>query len=141
MVRIRDFGSYDSDQALAPLFERVAHKAFRAKRNLTREDFRVVFDAATRESVPRTEIAMLRQLSAQFTLGQSSISPLATMGEITIRTKLPPLPTPCCPRRSLLENLRTVLTRHRFLALSGSTGKGKSTLAKLVAIDQGGEWL
>lgn len=131
----------DSDRALSPLFEHVAHKAVEEKRSLSREDFRVVFDTATHESVPKAELAMLRMISAQFTHGIPAMA-IATAGwDAGLETTLPPFPVPCCPRAALAHDLTSILLRHRFLALSGSTGTGKSTLAKLVATRSSQRWL
>src|SRR5205814_2203789 len=64
----------------------------------------------------------------------------ATGWDAGLETTLPPLPVPCCPRAVLVHDLTSALPRNRFLDLSGSTGTGKSTLAKLILARTGQTW-
>src|SRR6185503_20808450 len=105
------------------------------------EDFRVAFDGVTRESVPKTELAVLRMLGLQLMQGLPVTAVPADVSEIAAETTIPLLPKPCCPRETLVADLVSTLLRNRFLALSGSTGMGKSTLATLIAARTGGSWL
>lgn len=117
------------------------HLAIREKRCLTREDFRVVFDDVTRESVPKSELAVLRMLSLHVMNALPAMAMATTAWENGFETTFPPLPAPCCPRATLVGDLISALLRNQLLALSGSTGTGKSTLAKLIAARTGHAWL
>ena len=130
----------DCDKALSPLFEYVAHRAFQEKRILGREEFRLVFDQSTRESVPKAELMLLRHLAMQ-TVGASANAVAAAFGDTGGLSSQPILPVPCCPRASLIASLKDILRKNRFLALYGSTGTGKSTLAKLIRSHMGGRCL
>lgn len=130
----------DCDNALSSLFEYVAHKAFQQKRILSREEFRLVFDKATRESVPKAELALYRRHFLQVVEAPATPAGMA-FGDEGILSKEPDLPAPCCPRESLAASLKHILERTKFLALYGSTGTGKSTLAKLLTSRIGGQCL
>ena len=128
----------DSERVLAPLFEHVAHIAFRQKRKLSREDLRVLFDDSTRVNIP---LSQHNQMQAALALLQPSSPPATQVRFAVLQTlSIPDLPAPCATRDDCVNALVQCVVAHRFIAVQGSTGKGKSTLAKLVARKLGGDW-
>lgn len=128
----------DSERALTPLFEHVAHVALRKRRVLKRADFRVLFDDSTRVNVPvslfnqmQTAVASLQPALPSTTQVNFSVAETAT---------IPDLPIPCALRTESVDTLTKCVIENRFVAIQGSTGKGKSTLAKLLARKLGGNW-
>jgi len=144
-VKLRAYGeskhllARDSERALAPCFEYIAHVAIKKHRILTRDDFRVQFDDATRVSVP---VSHYNQMQAAFATG---LQPTSSTSEVNYSvaeiTSIPDLPVPCAPRTAFVDILAASVNEHGFVAIQGSTGKGKSTLAKLLARRLGGSWL
>jgi tetratricopeptide (TPR) repeat protein len=130
----------DCDRALPALFEHVAHVAIRERRFLDREDFRVLFDGQTRMSMP---LSQYNQMVAVLAHGlQATTSATSEMNYSVAETiSIPDLPVPCAPRTAFVDTLATCITEHRFVAIQGSKGMGKSTLAKLLARQLGGNWL
>ncbi|WP_373085442.1 hypothetical protein [Sneathiella sp.] len=130
--------SSDSDRALTRLFEHIAHVAFRDRRALTREDFRILFEDSTRISLP---ISQFNQMQAALAFPQSPSSLAANVNFSATEQSIPDLPTPCAPRTETVDILVESLRGHNFVAVQGSTGKGKSTIAKLAARKHGGNWI
>ena len=107
----------------------VAQRKTPEARSLTRSDFLFIFEKATSVLVPLTALANALAPAAGAT-GSVSLA-----GSIRIWTEgVPPLPDPTLPREpavaAAVANLSTVAP----LVLAGSAGKGKTTLAKLVAL-------
>lgn len=128
----------DSERALTPLFARVAHVAFREKRHLTLDDFRVLFDDSTSVSVPISQFKQMQAAMASLQPHLPQMTPMTfAMAEAL---SIPDLPVPCTMRIDLVDALRKRMVEHGLVAIQGSTGKGKSTLAKLVAQRLGGQW-
>jgi hypothetical protein len=128
----------DSERALTPLFEHVAHVAIRKQRILKRADFRVLFDDSTRVNVP---VSLLNQMQTAVASLQPAL-PSTTHVNFSIAetASIPDLPSPCALRTELVDTLAKCVIENRFVAVQGSTGKGKSTLAKLLARKLGGNW-
>ncbi len=129
----------DSERALTVLFEHVAHVAIRQRRTLTREDFRVLFDDSTRVNVPLSQFNEM--LGAAASLQPTLPSATEVDYSIADTALIPDLPIPCAPRTESLDMLATCVIENKFVAIQGSTGKGKSTLAKLLARRLKGNWL
>lgn len=129
----------DSERALTPLFEHVAHVAIRQRRFLTRGDFRVLFDDSTRVNVA---VSQFNQMQAAVALLQPALPSIAqaNFSAADNTTAIPELPIPCALRTESVDALATCASEHQFVAIQGSTGKGKSTLAKLLARKLGGNW-
>jgi tetratricopeptide (TPR) repeat protein len=129
----------DSERALTPLFEHVAHVAIRQRRVLTREDFRVLFDDSTRLSMP---ISVFNRMQAAAASMQPNLPSTSLINfAVTEPPSIPDLPAPCAKRLDTVNALAKCVEEHKFVAIQGSTGKGKSTLAKLAAQKLGGNWL
>ena len=129
----------DSERALNPLFEHVADVAIRQKRVLARGDFRVLFHDSTCINVPLSQYS---QMQAAFSSGlQTTPSATSEVNYSVVETTLiPDLPVPCAQRTSSVDTLAACIAEHRFVAIQGSTGMGKSTVAKLLARRLGGNW-
>lgn len=131
----------DADRALPHLFESTAQKACREHRSLTREDFRLLFDEATRPT--RHEQAQLQAIVA---IAQRSLGAFSAETEAVALTadapflQVPNLPPICVQRSSLVQRITSSLGSFGFVAVHGSTGKGKSTLAKLAITRIDGQW-
>jgi hypothetical protein len=50
------------------------------------------------------------------------------------------LPTRLVPRQTLVDAVRAALAAHRLCILTGSTGVGKTVIARLAAAQEGGDW-
>lgn len=131
----------DADRVLPHLFEAVAQKACKDRRQLTREDFRLLFEEATRPS--RREQAQLQAIVA---VAQRSLGTFAPETEAVALTadapvfQVPNLPPICVQRDSLVQRITSSLASFGFVGVHGSTGKGKSTLAKLAVARIPGPW-
>ena len=135
----RDIMTGDCDRALAHLFAFVAHKAVKEHRTLTREDFRLEFERAVSPG-PR-EVAQLKLAVtlARKAFGQSDAHASALLNT-TSPLDVPRLPSLCLERQGLVVETKSSLNATGFAALHGSTGKGKSTLAKLAIGASAGSW-
>jgi hypothetical protein len=129
----------DSERALTPLFEHLAHVAIRKRRVLKRADFRVIFDDSTRVNIP---VSLFNQMQTVVALLQP-VLPSTTQVNFSVAetASIPDLPIPCALRTESVDTLAKCVIENRFVAIQGSTGKGKSTLAKLLARKLGGNWL
>ena len=145
-VKLRAYGesknllARDSERASSSLFEFIAHVAIKEHRVLTRDDFRVQFDEVARISVP---VSLFTQMQAAIAVGmqQTSTMPSEVNFSLVEITSIPDLPVPCALRTALVDKLAEPINENGFVAIQGSTGKGKSTLAKLLARKLSGRWL
>jgi energy-coupling factor transporter ATP-binding protein EcfA2 len=115
-----------------------------ANRSLDYAYFLEIFEEETTERVPHKEIAMLRSLAAAstFQLTSPGISaPAASFqASLSVETTIPPTPADIAPRSKVVSNLVMTMRELGVLVLVGSTGAGKTTLAKLAAAECGGSW-
>lgn len=106
----------------------VAQKRTPEARSLTREDFLSIFEKETSVLVPLSALA-------------STVVPAAgAVGSVSMGVSIrfwtegvPPLPDPTLPRQQAVATAVASLSTVAPLVLAGSVGKGKTTLAKLVA--------
>lgn len=107
-----------------------AKKADPKARSLTIEDFQHLFDTETSVLVPQSKLF-------------DALSPIRTTTNLIRFTGptqfwtegIPPLPTPVILRDSVVSAAHSALSPLCPLVLAGSSGKGKTTLAKLVALE------
>jgi len=106
----------------------VAKRKTPESRSLTREDFLFLFEKATSVLVPLSALA-------------GAVAPTAgTAGSLSLAVSVhfwsdvPPLPDPVLPREHAVATAVAALSAAAPLVLAGSVGKGKTTLAKLVAL-------
>ena len=134
----------DADRALPHLFEAVAQTACKGHRTLTRETFRLLFEEVTNPT--RREQA---QLQAVVTFAQQSLGAIPSEHEKVVLSpdtavfQVPNLPPIWVARDDLVHRITSSLESFGFVGVHGSTGKGKSTLAKLAVakIPGGWEWV
>ena len=131
----------DADRALPHLFEAVAEKAYKNHRQLTREDFRLLFEEATKPT--RREQAQLQAVVAAAQRSLVAVAPEAGAVALTAEAlvyQVPALPPIWVTRDDLIGRIVSSLASSGFAGVHGSTGKGKSTLAKLVVARMAGPW-
>jgi len=98
-------------------------------RSLTREDFLLIFDKST------SALVSLDALASAMVPTADAAGSLSLAGSIRFWTKgIPPLPDPVLPREQTVVAAVGSLSAVAPLVLAGSAGKGKTTLAKLVAL-------
>ena len=106
----------------------VAKRPTPTGRSLTREDFLFLFAKATAVLVPLSVLAG----TLNPTTGTAGALTLAV--SLHFWTDVPPLPDPVLPRDRAVAAAVSNLSVTGPLVLAGSAGKGKTTLAKLVAL-------
>ena len=140
----RGVNSHHSEQALDSLLRTITDLLSAAgNRRLVYADVLRVFDEATMELMPRGEAAALRHVIGRISESNFPIFPADTAKTIsTTRVLGPPLPlvSEVINRESLVNKLSDVLRCRGALIIRGSTGIGKTSMARLVADKIGGNW-
>ena len=115
----------------------------RADRVLDRDAFLRIFEEETR-NIPSRQVQLLTALARQLMPVVSAIpgsEPLPAFVPLTlIQSSIPPLPAQVHVRGDIVAEFRQRLEEDRVLILTGSSGVGKTTLAKLIVREAGGEW-
>jgi hypothetical protein len=106
----------------------VAKRPTAEGRSLTREDFLFLFEKATAVLLP------LRAFAGAVNPATETASALSLAVSLHFWTDVPPLPNPVLPRERAVATAVSNLSVASLLVLAGSVGKGKTTLAKLVAL-------
>ena len=134
-----------SEQALDSLLGRIADLLSSAdNRRLIYADFLRAFEEATMELIPRGEAATLRRAIGQTLPLNFSLTSDTTASSITLLKILDaplPLVSGAVHRHSLVNELSDVVRRHGAAIVRGSTGVGKTSLARLVTDKIGGTWV
>ena len=133
--------SYHSRKALDTLLRRIADLlSSQDVRRLTFAEFCMAFDEATMELMPKGEAAALRSIASQ-------LNPLAKTSTLTTLLQAPrildkplPLVQGAVPRDELVVKYAAILRQHGAIIFRGSTGLGKTSLARMVTDKLGGEW-
>jgi tetratricopeptide (TPR) repeat protein len=126
------------------LKQAITRACWKAERFLDRALFLRLFEEETTERVPSHQLQALTKVVQE-------TNPLlsALLGEHTglsfqpvplIQTGIPPLHAILAPRNRFVADLVTRLKDTGVLFLTGSTGMGKTTLAKLTAKNDGSYW-
>jgi tetratricopeptide (TPR) repeat protein len=138
--------SYHSEKVLDTLLRRVAELlTSKGERRLSYADFCRAFDEATLELMPRGEAAVLRGgfTSQLYLLSQAGTSPVLNdlMKAPPVLGEPLPLVRGAAQRERLVTDLAGVLRCHGAIILHGSTGLGKTSLARLLTDKIGGSWV
>lgn len=115
------------------------------ERTLVWSQFAILFEKETRISVSRRTIQEMQSALSMETQWDANqligMSPSRTsFVHVLSPGGPPPVPPNIAPRSNLVGQCQTILNEGHSLAIVGATGMGKTTLAKLTAIAQGGEW-
>ena len=112
-------------------------------RYLDRAAFLKIFEDQTTVRVPLQQLAVMQAAFTAILQGGFPALPGAQALQPfpVVQTSVPPLPTQCLDRTALVTESLGKLQRLGSLILTGSSGLGKSTLAKLVCVRSPGNWL
>lgn len=137
----------ESGAALDRLFRVAAETAGRkSDRVLTRDRFRREYEDATTQRLTAGEIEAIRS-AAPIPIMPSGIPGSAAAFGIVLGTELvvhrgvPDLPDPILARKKVVQAVVTHVRQVGTMVIRGSSGMGKSTLARLVARELGLDWL
>ena len=119
----------------------------KGNRELTKARFLEIFEEETTQRVPTQHLRHLQMQAIQATIPDSAnaalisgSSDITIQSQSPIQTDIPPLYPDVIERTELLKNIQTNLQSKGVVVLQGGTGKGKTTLAKLIADDLNGSW-
>ncbi len=139
---------FDSSKVLDALL----HEAFtvatqKGNRELTKKRFSEIFQEETTQRVSTQHLRHLQMQATQATmLASANATLISGSSDITIQsqspilTDIPPLYPDVIERTEILKNIQTNLQSEGIVVIQGGTGKGKTTLAKLIAEDLNGSW-
>ena len=136
--------SKHAEKALDTLLRKVVELlSSEEKRHLNYADFCRTFDEATMELMPRGEAAALRGLTSQlYSLSQGAAPALYDpMRAPRVLDSPLPLMRGAAQRERLVTDLVGILQSHGAIILHGSTGVGKTLLARLLIDKIGGRWV
>ena len=123
----------DSEKVIPHLLKHVWDVVLESNnRRLFLSDFMRLFEEAVSERISKSELRQLRNIA----LLRNSISGSSDKSnglDSIFETVTPPLNDRLVPRSKLISSLLPSLNSNRVLALSGSSGMGKSILANIVA--------
>jgi len=141
----RGVDSRHSEQALDSLLRKVADLlGSQGDRHLNYADFLRAFDEATMELMPRGQATALRSVINQLSISNlslpgSNVHTIISMSQV-FGTPMP-LVRGASSRESLVATLCDTLRRYGALVIRGSTGVGKTSIARLITDNFGGTWL
>jgi hypothetical protein len=110
------------------------------KRSVDRSDLRKLVDEAVRVSVKQVDLdRQIQLLNSLIAAAVPNSLPLRTHDLSPVR-KIPSLPSLQVSREALLGSAKGVLEKCGIVWLHGATGVGKTTLARMIASQVGGNW-
>jgi len=123
----------------------VASRKEYGDRQLDYARFALIFEEVTSVRISRRNLQQLQAIQgigAQMVAGLPSGMPVSFQPLVHVLSPglPPPLPPEVAPRQTLVEGCQAILKRDGILFITASTGMGKTTLAKLTARAQGGDW-
>ena len=117
-------------------------------RELTKARFLEIFEEETTQRVPTQHLRHLQMQAIQATMLDSAnaeliggSSDITIQSQSPIQTEIPPTYRDVFRRKDLLTNIQVKLQSEGIVVIHGGVDKGKTTLAKLTAIDIAGDWL
>jgi hypothetical protein len=132
--------AHDAEKVAAALFTAAFSAASRKTwRFLYRSDFLKTFDETTSKRISPAEARAVAAAYGSSVFFPSESFPIVPLSAYSPVSSPPPLPAQLAPREKLVTDLSSILAKAGSLALGGSTGMGKSTLAKLLVF--GSSWL
>ena len=150
-IRLRAYGEglgfrpSESMVAIDRLYRIAAETAKKGtNRILSRDDFRNEFEAATSRVVSMSEIAAMRAgaYSLQQAFAPAGAESMAAISGLSpVQRSVPALPDPSIDRPVVVGEVINDLLRLGVVVIKGSSGMGKSTVAKLAAKRLGGDWV
>lgn len=133
--------SFNSKKALGYLLQKVTDLlATAGDRRLNYSDFCLAFDEATMEVMPKGEALILRSMLNQLNPLAKASSVASTNQTIQVLEGPLPLVRGATSRDDVVTNYESILRNHGAIILRGSTGLGKTSLARLVTDRICGEW-
>ncbi len=134
--------SFSSKKALGYLLRKVADMLGGAgDRRLNYADFCQAFDEATMEVMPKGEAFILRSMLTRFSPLANASSVATTNQPLQVLEEPLPLVRGATSRDDVVGNYESILRNHGAIILRGSTGLGKTSLARLVTDRIGGDWV
>ena len=128
------------------LFRTVAETASKKQgRVLSRDDLLLAFEQATSRRYSASELAALT--TGANLLQQAVSAPVASGGGVIlaaatlVQLGVPTLPPDFIKRAALVTKVLEIKSASGGVVIKGSSGMGKSTLAKLAAITAGSQWI
>lgn len=113
-------------------------------RELTRVRFLEIFEEKTTQRVPIQHLQALQRLATMAdpfsALSMGGSSDITIQSQPFILTTIPPLYPDVTPRKNLLANIQAQLQSEGIAVIQGGAGRGKTTLANLIASAISGSW-
>ena len=113
-------------------------------RELTRVRFLEIFEEKTTQRVPIQHLQALQRLATMAdpfsALSMGGSSDITIQSQSPILTTIPPLYPDVTPRKNLLANIQAQLQSEGIAVIQGGAGRGKTTLANLIASAISGSW-
>ena len=139
----------DAEKVAAPLVDEAWRVAtLKEHRELTKAGFLRILEKATTQTVTNQRLRDLEMLESKVTtLGTATAKFLEGSSEISIQSHssilnaIPPILHDVTPRTDLITRMQAKLQSEGIVVIHGGAGRGKTTLAKLIATVESDSWL